>query len=777
MMVKSKNKSLLIAVLALITCCVFAIAGIGATNAAAWYEWDKHDPPIITPEQLADSSWDGNGWRTTVEASAWKFGVADYKGINETTGFTEVTLQNQSAFLNRSELDITGGKAVKFTMKTTAADLWFTLATKEMYESGRRLSGRINDAMGMPLSFGVQTKDNKNSVKHADKNGFSSEKTVMTDLDATQTHEVYIYAGTGGDDFSFVMIDGKAFKADTLKSSVFKVDEAYLAYLYLYGDGGGSLEISAPEVAEKPELPYIDMQAEMRLDMGETATIDYTPNDKLEQDYPNGPYKWSSSNTAVATVDETTGVITPVSGGTATIKCCVTDGDSEVVSAECLLTVCGYDERSGWLTNESNRGAAWQKPSIVKDSYSYDEATKITKFTTGDATATWNKTALDLDNGAVHFKVKIGGAENAEAKTMFNFMNQTQRDGLANVKDGNPGKIAFYYGLTEVKTEVAQVSAADKEKTFPVAVDEEAEVIVYVGGGEENDKSFVYINGVKIDYNATLADFETNGKHVAYLGLWALNGHRDFAISEIKTGTAVILDTAETAMTVNSEKTLAAQVISKGETAPAVSWSSSDTSVVSVENGKIRALKPGTAIVTVTADGYSAACTVEVSHVTVESVTLDKLSAEIKVGETLTLTAAYSPENVTEEVTFEWSNGGKNSVATYEVASDNSGKITVTAVGEGIVTVTVDCNGKTAQCIITVKAADKPAEPEKSGCGGSLSGGGDFSHCPCNASRRRCPHRHKIQEESKQVTRKANVRRMPNGGYSVRHATARYKKE
>ena len=98
MMVKSKNKSLLIAVLALITCCVFAIAGIGATNAAAWYEWNKHptDGPIITPEQLADSSWDGNGWRTTVEASAWKFGVADYKGINATTGFTEVTLQNQA---------------------------------------------------------------------------------------------------------------------------------------------------------------------------------------------------------------------------------------------------------------------------------------------------------------------------------------------------------------------------------------------------------------------------------------------------------------------------------------------------------------------------------------------------------------------------------------------------------------------------------------------------------------------------------------------------------
>lgn len=730
MMVKSKNKSLLIAVLALIICCVFAIGGIGATNAAAWYNWDAQ-PSIIAPEQLADSSWDANGWRTTEEAGSWSYGVAEYNEIDQTTGRTHVTLGENKAFLNRSELDITGGKAVKFTYKTAANNLWFTLATQAMFESGHRLNPTGNEAQGMPVSVCV---DEAGTVwHHYEVNGFSNSKKEITGLDATQTHDVYIYAGTDGDDFSFVMVDNLVFKVPNLTATTFKVEENYLAYLYAYQGGGcmGALEISEPQAVAKPKLPYmLEIEPSLRLDVGETKTLTYTANSGLQADYPNATdYKWRSSDTAIATVNETTGEITPVKGGTAKIICYVSDKEDtskDAVKAECELTVCGYDERSGWLTNESPR-AAWQKPSIVKDSYSYDEATKITKFTTGDATATWNKTALDLDKGPVHFKVKIGGAENAEAKTMFNFMNQTQRDGLANVKDGNPGKIAFYYGLTEVKTEVAQVSAEDKSRVFPVAVDEEAEVIVYVGGGEENDKSFVYINGVKIDYKATLEDFETNGKHVAYLGLWALNGHRDFAISEIKTGTAVILDTAETAMTVNSEKTLAAQVISKGETAPAVSWSSSDTSVVSVENGKIRALKPGTAIVTVTADGYSASCTVEVSHVTVESVTLDKLSAEIKVGETLTLTAAYSPENVTEEVTFEWSNGGKNSVATYEVASDNSGKITVTAVGEGIVTVTVDCNGETAQCIITVKAADKPAEPEKSGCGGSLSGGGTLA--------------------------------------------------
>ena len=163
MMVKSKNKSLLIAVLALITCCVFAIAGIGATNAAAWYEWDKHDPPIITPEQLADTAaWDANGWRTTVEAGSWTFGVAEYNEIEQTTGRTHVTLGENKAFLNRSELDITGSKAVKFTYKTAANNLWFTLATQAMFESGHRLNPTGNEAQGMPVSvwvrYGIITK-------------------------------------------------------------------------------------------------------------------------------------------------------------------------------------------------------------------------------------------------------------------------------------------------------------------------------------------------------------------------------------------------------------------------------------------------------------------------------------------------------------------------------------------------------------------------------------------------------------------------------------------
>ena len=726
MMEKSKNKSLCIAILALLLGCVLAVAGLGATQASAWYDWDKHEDPIITPEQLADTSaWDANGWRTTSPGDGWKFGVNAHNGVNEDTHLTQVTLGENKAFLNRTELDITGGKAVKFTYKTAVNNLWFTLATQAMYESGHRLNPTGNQAQGLPLSAGI---DQSGTVwRHDEKNGFSNYRVEITNLDATQTHEVYFYAGTGGADFSFVMVDGKAFKAPNTAASAFKVGDDYLAYLYAYQGGGcnGALEISKPTVTEKPVIPYIDMQTEIRLDMGETATIDYTPNEKLQEDYPNGPYKWSSSNTEVATVNEITGEITPVKAGTAVIKCYVMDGEREVVSAESTLTVCAYGA-SGWLTNESPRGSAWQKPSIVAGSYSYDETTKVTTFTTGDATATWNKTPLDLDKGPVHFTVNLGASENANTQTIFNFMNQTQRNGLVNIKDGNPGKLAFFYGLTEGKAESTQVAAGDWQKTFPVAAGEDTDVIVYVGSGEEGDTSFVYINGVKIDYTVTLADFEENGKHVAYLGLWPMNGHREFAVSEIKTSTAVILDSTETAMGVGTEKTLAAQVVTKADPVPVVTWSSSDTSVATVTNGTVKALKKGTVTISATVEGYTASCTVEVSEVTVESVALDKIAAEIKVGETLTLTATYAPANVTETVTYEWSNGGKNSVATYAVDPENAGKITVTAVGEGIVAITVDCNGETAQCIITVKAADQSAEPEEKGCGGSMNGGGSL---------------------------------------------------
>ena len=82
----------------------------------------------------------------------------------------------------------------------------------------------------------------------------------------------------------------------------------------------------------------------------------------------------------------------------------------------------------------------------------------------------------------------------------------------------------------------------------------------------------------------------------------------------------------------------------------------------------------------------------------VGSVTLDNTEAELMTGETLTLTATVLPENAPDK-SVSWSSSNQG-VATV----DENGKVTAVAPGTATITVTTDEGGKTASCIVTVKA-------------------------------------------------------------------------
>lgn len=85
----------------------------------------------------------------------------------------------------------------------------------------------------------------------------------------------------------------------------------------------------------------------------------------------------------------------------------------------------------------------------------------------------------------------------------------------------------------------------------------------------------------------------------------------------------------------------------------------------------------------------------------VTGVTLDKTTAELKVGETATLTATVAPENATDK-TVTWSSDNEV-VATVENG-------VVTAVGAGTATITAKAGDYEATCEVTVS---KPASPKK----------------------------------------------------------------
>ena len=167
--------------------------------------------------------------------------------------------------------------------------------------------------------------------------------------------------------------------------------------------------------------------------------------------------------------------------------------------------------------------------------------------------------------------------------------------------------------------------------------------------------------------------------------------------------TEVTLDRTELTLTEGEAETLTATVRPDNADNRKVTWSSDKTDVATVGgDGKVTAVKPGVAVVTVTTEdgGKTATCkvTVKAKAVNVTEVTLDVTELTLTEGETETLTATVKPDNA-DNRKVAWSSD-KTEIATV----DGAGKVTAVKAGEAVVTVTTEDGGKTATCKVTVKA-------------------------------------------------------------------------
>ena len=171
--------------------------------------------------------------------------------------------------------------------------------------------------------------------------------------------------------------------------------------------------------------------------------------------------------------------------------------------------------------------------------------------------------------------------------------------------------------------------------------------------------------------------------------------------------TSVSLNKATLSLVKGSSETLTATVSPENADNKSVSWKSSATDIATVDNnGKVTAVKAGSATVTVTtADGNkTAACSVTVTEasVAVLSVSISPETAELEVGETLTLTTEVLPDNATDK-TVTWTTDNE-SVATVSESGVVTGKV------EGTVTITATAGGKSFSCTVTVKPSSYEIE-------------------------------------------------------------------
>ena len=140
-------------------------------------------------------------------------------------------------------------------------------------------------------------------------------------------------------------------------------------------------------------------------------------------------------------------------------------------------------------------------------------------------------------------------------------------------------------------------------------------------------------------------------------------------------------------------------------------FASSDEEVATVDkDGKVKVLKAGECDITTTLTQDSEKVTEKTTHVKafyeVESITLDSNEGKLTVGNSHTIKATVTPEEVAAKTPIEWSSSNEN-VATV----DSNGK--VTAVSSGNATITATAGEESANYEVTVEQPKKAATSNK----------------------------------------------------------------
>lgn len=209
--------------------------------------------------------------------------------------------------------------------------------------------------------------------------------------------------------------------------------------------------------------------------------------------------------------------------------------------------------------------------------------------------------------------------------------------------------------------------------------------------------AFGYANGTKI------SGFTIKGYKGTEAEKYARNNDFNFvALPKPVNPTSVSLSTNSVILGVGESTTLTATV-QPSNAVKTLTWSSSNTNVATVSNGKVTAKNSGTANITAkTSNGKTATCKVTVKSAPT-SVKTNPSSVTLGIGETYTVSETTNSGSYANAANLKWSTSN-SSVATVTKGSANKATITAKGVGTAYIKITL-YNGKTAQCKVTVKSA------------------------------------------------------------------------
>ena len=468
---------------------------------------------------------------------------------------------------------------------------------------------------------------------------------------------------------------GKTVTWSSTDDSVVKVDQE--GNIEAVGVGTATITASCEEFSDSvtitvnAPLTGITLNTqETSIKKGDTTDLDviYNPEDTTD----DKKVTWTSSDDKIATVDEN-GVVTAVADGTATITATVGS-----LTAECIVHVRevpleGIDLDKTAIT--MNKG---EKSEALKVSYNPED-------TTDDKTVTWsseNEDVATVENGVV---TAVGAGTTTITATVGEFTAECEVTVVSplesitltadrttdNLEVGDTVNLTVGYNPEDTTDKRAVTWSSSDED---VATVDENGVVTAVAGGTAT----ITATSVANENITATCDIKVL-KHTT--GISLDKNEMELAKGETSAPLAVTFDPADT----DDSKDL--------------TWTSSDDTVATVdENGVVTAVGGGTATIRATLNANEdiyAECAVTVS-VPLESITLtaDKETDSLEVGDTVNLTVGYNPGDTTVTREVVWTSSD-DTVATV----DNG---IVTAVGGGTATITATVNGISATCDVRV---------------------------------------------------------------------------
>ena len=461
---------------------------------------------------------------------------------------------------------------------------------------------------------------------------------------------------------SVTSIGDEAFYYCTNLATVINYSKLYIS---VGSKSYGYVAYYATEVIKgvKAESVTLNMTS-LKLEVGDTELLKATV---LPEDTTDKTVTWSSSNDEVVTVNEN-GEIEAVALGKATIT--ATCGS---VSATCEVDVMIFAE-----------SVTLSKTSVTLKAGESETLTATVKpDNTTYKTVTWTSTKEDVatvdENGKITAVSKGAATIIATCGTVSATCAVTVEYSDATDIIVTPGS-----GLDDIFTKGLTIKDGESKKIDLTVVPATASPeFVWTSSNEDV---------VTIDKEGNITAV---GVGTATVTVTSGEFSKTFTVTvDPVPAESVTLSKTSVTLKVGESEILVATVLPENTTDKTVTWTSSDISVVTVdENGKLTAVGGGNATVTATCGSVSATCKVTVI-VPAESVLLSASDVEMLVGDTEMLVATVLPENTTDKtVTWESSDA---SVVTI----DNGGYLT--AVGAGNAVVTAVCGNAYAACKVAV---------------------------------------------------------------------------